>query len=240
MLEHVNPHSSRAGGAMVAHPSSIGKVLGSTPSQSILFLVSTHQGILSLLTTPTSMNYISSTLSNEDLSKAINDMVSINNIINGFSNHLHNITADDGHPPFQEASNATQLEDSDFSLKLPKIDPPKWIANGRGNGWTRGYGRSRGCVNGRSNIQLKIPSDGTRVNHVNTLDTPETSLETSGTAVETSGTPLETSGTVENSGTPVETSGTVENSGTPVETTGTPVEISGTPVRTFRTAVETS
>ncbi|KAF8535428.1 hypothetical protein BDD12DRAFT_892990 [Trichophaea hybrida] len=41
LLEHVNPHSSRAGGAMVAHPSSIGKVLGSTPSQSILFLVST-------------------------------------------------------------------------------------------------------------------------------------------------------------------------------------------------------
>jgi hypothetical protein len=41
LLEHVNLHSSRAGGAMVAYPSSIGKVLGSTPSQSILFLVST-------------------------------------------------------------------------------------------------------------------------------------------------------------------------------------------------------
>ena len=42
-VEHVNLHSSRAGGAMVAHPSSTGKVLGSTPGQSIHFLVSTVQ-----------------------------------------------------------------------------------------------------------------------------------------------------------------------------------------------------
>lgn len=42
-VEHVNLHSSRAGGAMVAHPSSTEKVLGSTPGQSILFLVSTVQ-----------------------------------------------------------------------------------------------------------------------------------------------------------------------------------------------------
>jgi hypothetical protein len=67
------------------------------------------------------VNYISSTLGNEDLSKvhtspgvfislwltllqAVNDIVSINDIINGFSNHLQNIIADDGHPPAQEAS----------------------------------------------------------------------------------------------------------------------------------------
>ncbi|KAF8534200.1 hypothetical protein BDD12DRAFT_896710 [Trichophaea hybrida] len=217
-----------------------------------------HKFILSPLTTPTKMNYMSSTLSNEDSSKATNDI---------------NITADDGRPPAQEASNisvvsnpdanvctyvhfqpASGLDDSDFSLKLPKMDPPKWIVN------RRRKGQARGRANGRSNIQYEIPSDGTGLNHGDSLDTTGNPLETSRTAVETSGTPVDTSGiavetfgTVNTSGTPVETSGTlvetfgtVYTSGTPVVTSGIPVETfgtvdtSGTPVETSETSAEPS
>ncbi|KAF8535584.1 hypothetical protein BDD12DRAFT_892422 [Trichophaea hybrida] len=66
LLEHVNPHSSRAGGAMVAHPSSIGKVLGSTPSQSILFSVSTQTNHYSESTSPSGFTDSASQSSGHD------------------------------------------------------------------------------------------------------------------------------------------------------------------------------
>ncbi|KAF8537963.1 hypothetical protein BDD12DRAFT_886543 [Trichophaea hybrida] len=164
-----------------------------------------------------------------------------------------NITSGNGRPPAQEASNAFRLDDFYCSLKLPKMDPPKWIVSRRGKEQARGRGRGRDHANGKSNIQCEIPSDGTGMNHGDTLDTTGNRLETSRTAVETTGIAVETFGSVNTSGTPVVTSGslvktlgTVYTSGTPFKTCAIPVETfetvdtSGTPVVTSKTSVETS